>query len=269
MQSRSALSEFEDTWITRMGVAVSHESVMFRNRELHHDFSDTGWFEFFLFGITGRPFDAHKIRVLEAMWTYTSYPDPRIWNNRVVALAGTVRSPASLAVGAAVAVSDAEIYGGRPLIRAVDTLERAKGWLDSGKELGDFLRQELKKYRKIAGYGRPKAIGDERIQPLLELLEKNGCRQGAHIQLAFDIEKFLLDGRWRFHMNYAGLVAAVCADMGLSAQEAYLYSISCFLAGFLPCYIDAIEHPKGSFFPLRCARIRYEGPPPRSWNRTS
>jgi hypothetical protein len=252
-----------------MGAAVAQESVMFRDRMLHHDFRGASWFELYLFGITGRVFNSQQLQILNAMWIFTSYPDPRIWNNRVAALAGTVRSTGSLAVGAAIAVSEAEIYGAKPIIQAVGALKKALEWVDNGNQLAEFLTAELKSRRKIAGFGRPKAMGDERIQPLLEYLDQVGFQHGRHVGLAFEIEKFLRDGRWRFRLNYAGLVAAVCADMGLSAREAYLYSISGFLAGFLPCYIDAIEHPIGSFFPMRCARIHYEGPRPRSWTDIS
>ncbi len=249
-----------------MGAAVAHDPVMFRNRNLHRDFCKSSWFEVYLFGITGRIFSDRELRVLNAMWIFTSYPDPRIWNNRIAALAGTVRSTGALALGAAIAISEAEIYGGKPIFRAVNVLQNARKWVESDNHLDDFLTRELKEHRKIPGFGRPKAVGDERIQPLLGLLEATGYQSGVHIDLAFAIEKSLRDGRWRFRMNYAGLVAAVCADLGFSAQEAYLYSIAGFLAGFLPCYIDAIEHPLGSFFPMRCARINYEGPEPRSWD---
>ena len=44
---------------------------------------------------------------MHALWVNTSYPDARIWNNRVAALAGSARSTGNLGVSAALAVSEA------------------------------------------------------------------------------------------------------------------------------------------------------------------
>lgn len=266
MPMQSRLAQFEDSWTTSIGAAVGQEFVMFRDRKLHHDFKDASWFELYLHGITGRSFSDAELRVLNAMWTYTSYPDPRIWNNRVAALAGTVRSTAGLAVGAAIGVSEAEIYGAKPIYVALETLQQAREWVQTGKPLDEFLTHELRRWRKIAGFGRPKALGDERIEPLLDLMAHVGYPRGPYVELAFAIDRFLHSGRWRFKMNYAGLVAAVCGDMGFTPKQAFLYSIAGLLAGFLPCFMDATEHPLGSFFPMRCDRIHYHGPAPRSWN---
>lgn len=269
MQSPQDLSQFEDTWVTRMGAAVAQNPVMFRDKVLHGDLGESSWLEVYLYGITGRFFTALELRVLNAIWTFTSYPDPRIWNNRVVALAGTVRSTAPLAIGSAIAVSEAEIYGGKSQIQTADILKRAKQWLENGNILGDFVKQELKRQRKISGFGRPKMSRDERIEPMLSFLEKIGYETGPHVEIAFNIEKYLRENRLRFRLNYGGLAIGLCADMGFSPQETYLYLSVAFLGGFLPCYIDALEHPKGSLFPMRCSRINYEGPEPRCWNTSS
>jgi hypothetical protein len=266
MQGPQELSQFEDKWVTGMGAAISYQPVMFRDRKLHEDLCESSWFEVFLYGITGRTFNAPELRILNALWTFTSYPDPRIWNNRVAALAGTVRSTGTLAVSSALAVSEAEIYGVKPLVRSLDLLKRAGTWLQDGKLLDDFVRQELETHRKISGFGRPQTSRDERIEPLLDFLEKTGYERGPHIEIAFEIEKILQKGRFRFRINYAGLVAGLCADLGFSSRETYLYTMLGFMAGYLPCYLDALDHPTGSFFPIRCSRIRYEGPERRSWD---
>lgn len=265
MERASDLSQFEDWWTTRMGAAVSHHPVMFRDRELHGDLCESSWLEVYLYGITGRTFSPTELRVLNAIWTFTSYPDPRIWNNRVAALAGTARSTGTLAVGSAIAVSEAEIYGGKPMIQATDALIRANQWVKQGHRLDAFVRQELAQHRKIAGFGRPQARGDERIEPMLRYLDKIGYPPGPHCEIAFKIDRFLQEGRWRYRLNYGGLVAGLCADLGFSPHETYFYTTLVFMAGFLPCYIDALDHPKGSFFPMRCSRIRYEGPERRTW----
>jgi hypothetical protein len=124
---------------------------------------------------------------------------------------------------------------------------------------------EMRKYRGIAGYGRPVTRHDERIRPLMSLAEELGFSEGPYVELAFAIERALLRGRWRLHMNVLGVGAALAADQGLSRQEFYQFLVLCFSAGMLPCYIDALSKPEGSFFPLRCERLRYKGTCRRRW----
>jgi hypothetical protein len=204
--------------------------------------------------------------LFEGIWTLcTSYPDPRLWNNRIAALAGTARSTATLAISAANAASEASIYGHRPVIRAIDFLFRTQQSLEKGGNLAELIKTELKKYRVIPGYGRPVIRKDERIEPLMALAEELGFSKGPYVKLVFDVERVLLQGRWRLYMNIAAFSAALIADQGLSAHEYYHLAILSFSAGMFPCYIDALEKIEGTFFPLTCDRIQYEGKPRRSW----
>jgi hypothetical protein len=155
---------------SRVGGCFIGSHVVFRDRDLHADLGEASWMDLYLFGITGRRFTAPQLRLLEAIWTYTSYPDSRIWNNRVAALAGSTRSTASLGVSAALAVSEAAIYGRGIDIRASDFLIRTRAHVDAGGELGPWVRRELTERRSLAGYGRPISNRrDERLDPILGL----------------------------------------------------------------------------------------------------
>jgi hypothetical protein len=196
---------------------------------------------------------------------HTSYPDPRIWNNRVAALAGTARSTGNLGMSAAIAVSEASIYGRGIDIRAANFLTRARRSLDEGAALGDCVRAEFDRYRGIAGYGRPIASGDERIAPTMALAHEIGVDGGRHVRLAHDVEQFLHQGRWRWRMNYGALAAALACDLGLSPREYYHFMFPAFLAGMSPCFIEASERPEGTLFPLSCDHVTYEGQAKRRW----
>ncbi len=250
---------------TRMGAAFVGQRAVFRGHDLHAELKDMDWVELYVFGITGRRFTPQQLRLLQAIWVYTSYPDARIWNNRVAALAGTARSTGNLGVAAALAVSEAAIYGRGIDIRAIDFLQRTRKRLDAGATLADCVREELEAHRGIAGYGRPLAAGDERIAPMLTLVRELGLDQGPHLRLAHALEEFLLAGRWRWRMNYAALCAALAADLGLTPREYYLYLFPAFLAGMQPCFIEATQRPEGVRFPLSCGHIRYEGTDKRPW----
>lgn len=251
--------------VTRMGAVFPGERAVYRGHDLHASLKDMDWLELYLFGITDRRFTPQQMRVLHALWTYTSYPDARLWNNRVAALAGTARSTGSLGIAAALALSEAQIYGRGVDLRASEFLTRAKVKVEGGADLAALVRTELKQQRGIAGYGRPIISGDERIAPMMALVRALGFDGGPHLRLAFEMEKILLAGRWRMHMNYAALAAALCADFGLSPREYYFFGIPAFLAGVPPCYLEAAEKPEGLLFPLPCRVLSYEGVARRRW----
>jgi hypothetical protein len=239
--------------------------VVFRGKDLFTELADLPWMGLLLYGITGRIMDEKQIRLFEGIWSLcTSYPDPRLWNNRVAALAGTARSTGALGVSAATAITEAKIYGGQPIIAAFKFIKKAK--TTSRTSLTKLVREELTKNRLIPGFGRPLAGQDERIVPLMNLAKQLGFHNGPHTKLVFEIERILLAGRWRQNMNIAGLAAALALDQGLDAHEYTSYLVLAFSAGMVPCYLDATQKPEGSFFPLRCDRISYEGPEPREWN---
>jgi citrate synthase len=241
--------------------------VVFRGKDLFRELKDLPWMALLLYGITGRIPTENQVCLFEGMWTLcTSYPDPRIWNNRVAALAGTARSTAALGISAATAVSEASIYGRRPDIRAIDFLYRTQHSLDQGADLEEIIRAELNKYRRIPGYGRPLIRKDERIKPLMDLAERLSFAKGPYVNLAFRVEEALVKGRFRLQMNIAALGAALAADQGLSSREYYRYLVLSFSVGMLSCHIDASTKPEGTLFPLRCDRINYKGPSARKWN---
>jgi len=250
---------------TRMGAAFVGRRAVFRGHDLHADLKDMDWVALYALGITGRRFTPQQVRLLHAIWVYTSYPDPRIWNNRVAALAGTVRSTGNLAASAALAVSEAAIYGRGIDLRAATFLVETRRKLQQGAQLASCIQRELEVHRGLAGYGRPIASGDERLAPMLRLAAELSLDQGPHLQLARQVEAYLLEGRWRWRMNYGALAAALTADLGFTPREHYSFCFPAFLAGMQPCFIEASERAVGSLFPLTCQHIAYEGVPKRSW----
>ena len=111
---------------SRMGTFYPGSHVIYRGHDLHKDLKDMDWVELYVFGITGRRFTREQLRLLHSIWTYTSYPDVRLWNNRVAGLAGSSRSTGTLGLAAAVAVSEASIYGQGSCMRAIDFLIRTR-----------------------------------------------------------------------------------------------------------------------------------------------
>lgn len=265
MNGPQSLEQHVGRLTTKMGAFFPGERVVFRGQDLFTSLKELDWLGLYLFGITGRRYTPQQMRVLHVLFTHNSYPDPRLWNNRVAALAGTARSTAPLGIAAAIAVSEATIYGGASQLRCGEFLIRVRKMMDMGSDLETLVRAEIKEKRGIGGFGRPIVPTDERIAPIMAVVREQGLENGPYLKLAFEVERILLEGRWRWHMNSVGLTAALCADFGMSEHEYYLVAIPVFLAGMPPCYLDAAEKPEGQLFPLPCCAILYEGMPRRCW----
>ncbi|RLA39465.1 MAG: hypothetical protein DRR06_19095 [Gammaproteobacteria bacterium] len=269
LKGSDLLAHFEDNWQTDIGAAIiGKERIVLRGRDLLSECRDFSWMELMVFAITGK--ESPKLaRLLEGMWVIsTSFPDPRLWNNRVAALGGTARTTGALALSAASAVSEADAYGLRVTTRSIDMLFRFKRELDAGGELGELITQEFKQYRVVSGYGRPLVSKDERVKPLLEFAKSIGLDPGPYVKLAFDIADYLSNSRYRFQINVSAVIAALMADEGVSPENLSYFGIFAFIGGMYPCHIDAKNHPEGALFPLSTSRINYTGPHiHRTWNK--
>lgn len=254
------LKFFQDYWPTDKGAWFPGDKVHFRDKSLFDDFTDSSWMTLFLYGIKGEIPASNVAAMVEKIWSLTtSYPDPRLWNNRVASLAATTRSSGSLGIGAAIAVTEAKIYGTRPVYLASRFLFETQQRRSEGEELLEILLPRLKKHRYLPGFGRPITSRDERIGPLLGEMHKLQLDDGKYLQLVKDINTLLDEKRYRIKPNIAIYVAAILADMGFSPREAYYIIVLAFATGMMPCYIDAREKPEGCLFPLPCNQIEYQG----------
>lgn len=254
---------------TRVGACWPGSHAIFRGHDLHQQFHDADWMDLYVYGITGRRFTPQQLRLLHGIWVNTSYPDTRLWNNRVAALAGNVRSSPVLGLSAALAVSEARIYGGGPGLRAINFFYRARKAVDGGQPLRAFVESELASKRHLYGYGRPIEAHDERLPFLSGLARSLGLADGPVFRMAHEIERILTAelGKPALRMNYAAMTASLGADMGLSAREFQIFRVPLFLAGMPPCLVEAAQKPEGSLFPTPCDGIAYTGVGKRAWRK--
>ncbi len=270
MNDPEILAQHSGPLRTRIGAAFPGKRAVFRGCDLHRDLKDASWLDLYIFGITGRRLTAEQLKLLDAIWAYTSYPDARLWNNRIAALAGASRSTAALAVAGAMAVSEAAIYGGQTIMGSAGFFESTQAALTQGKSLQAVVEDYLHVNRGIPGYGRPirRMDADERIAPILKLADSLGLGCGRYVALAQHVESILASGRWRMRMNYGAITAALTLDLGFTSQDHYVFTLPAFLAGMPPCYVDALARPEGATFPIACNQINYCGPKGKSWQDT-
>ncbi len=266
MKGPNTLIQAEDNWQTDIGILINGERVVYRGKDLFSELADINWFKLIMYGITGHEYTDQQIKLFEAIQVITvSYPEVRLWNNRVAALSGSARSTGIIALSAATACSEAKIFGNQANIVAIDFIKRAKEANDNNQNLSDFVIDELKKKRAIGGYGRPIIDTDERIEPLLNRAKELGLADGEHVKLAFKIDEILSQSRYRLILNASGLSAALIADQDFNYRDYYYGTMLAFSAGIIPCYIDAVNQQEGSFFPLSCGRLNYKGKSLRHW----
>ncbi|MGV6806473.1 MAG: hypothetical protein ACWA5K_01045 [bacterium] len=260
------LKEQERFWETSLGKWFPGERVVFRGKDLFKDLGDFTFTQMLYFAASGRIYEGDLLHFMSSANTVcTSYPDPRLWNNRVAALAGTVRSTPSLAASAATAASEAQTFGHGVIFKSSDLIRRAKIKTDNGESIGDFLETEIKHYRGLPGFGRPVTSKDERLEPILKKAKELGLGDGGHVQLLFEIQDYLDKTRRRLKLNISGLFTALMADIGITPTEFNLFFLFCFSGGIIGCHADALEHTEGSFFPFSVARINYSGQEARQW----
>lgn len=254
------LESFEENWETSIGGWLPGEGkVYLRGKEVLTELKDYRWHQYLLYGITGN--NSERVaRLFEGIWLIScSFPDPRLWNNQVAALGGTTRSTGVLSSAGALAVTEATIYGLKPIKGVMDFLYRAESKLEKGMLLEEIIKSELKKYRNIYGYGRPLRAQDERVAPLMDFARSIGAGRGRYTELAFKVDEYLRASKYGYSINISGVAAALMADEGYSADEHYHLATLAFTAGVIPCYIDAVEKPEGAFFPTRVTSINYCG----------
>lgn len=264
------------------GACFPGSRVVFRGKDLHRsDLMELDYMGLSAFSISGLMLSKAQQSVLNSIFTITSYPDARLWDNRIAALAGTTRSTASMAISASITCSEAIIFGRQPMLHAADFLVRARNAMSKGKTLHEIVAAELKLNKHLGGYGRPVATlqQDERIlilkQKMLDVgidpmnpnADPDPARPLSYFALALEIEKILQAMGYRLTINYAGIMVAPPLDFGFTPEQCGLFLISCFQASKYPCYVEALERPPGASFLLRCSKINYTGKQVRNWDQ--
>lgn len=260
------LLKAEMKWESSVGACFPGKGAEFRGYNMFEKFNDWNWLSMFYFAATGRELNKNSEKFFNGLYSMCfSYPDSRIWNNGIAALAGTARSTAQLGICSASAVSEATFYGGPPVMKSLDFLLRAKSLSDSGKGLKEIVQIEKSRNEFVYGYGRPVVSTDERVLPAIELLKELNLFDRPYIKFALLMENYLKNENNEIGLNIGGIYAAFCADEGMTPQELYYMMVVCFSVGMVACYIDSLDKNEGYFFPLQCQSVNYGGREVRSW----
>ena len=226
---------------------------------------EKSYFQLLILNATGRLVDRPLADWVEAIFGCLSWPDPRIWCNQIGALAGAARTSVMAATAMGSLAADSRMYGVLPLLEGMSFIQAALCQVQAGSNAGQIVETTFaactgKPY--IMGYRRPIAKGDERLEVMERVTKKLGFAIGPHMQLAYDIERYLLDN-YDEGMNINGYMSAFFSDQGFSPEQAYQICAMQVASGVTACYLDTYRRPPDSFLPLRCEDLDYQGPAAR------
>lgn len=225
---------------------------------------EKSYFQILILNATGKLVERPLADWVEAIYSCLSWPDPRIWCNQIGALAGAARTSVVTATAMGVLATDSRSYGVLPLIEGVAFIQAALQHYKQGQSVEEIVRNATRGGKPfIVGYIRPIAKGDERLETMERVSAKLQIPLGAHLALAYDIEKVLMR-EFDEGMNINGYVSAVLSDHGFTAQEIYQLFSTLVASGVTACYLDTYHRAPDTFLPLRCEDIDYQGAAPRA-----
>ncbi len=198
---------------------------------------------------------------IEAVHMCLSWPDPRIWCNRLGALSASAGTSSIAATCFGILSSDSRAFGVKPVLEGTEFIQFAHQSVKNGLSVSEFVQQELKKRGgkpTFMGYARPIAKGDERIPALERVAKDRGFKPGPHLRLAYEIEQHLHE-QYDETMNINGYACAFLSDEGMTPLDVYRIFTIAVNSGVTACYVDAADRIPGSFSPLKCEDVNYTG----------
>ena len=223
------------------------------------------YFHVLILNVLGRVPEDRFCAWVEAIFICLSWPDPRIWCNGVGALAGSSQTTSVAATAAGMLASDSIMYGPYTVQKGIEFINQVVDRVEQGTSIETLVEQQVKSSGgkvHIMGYARPIATGDERVEAMLAYGKALGYEVGRHLQVALEIEKYLLKN-YNESLNINGYASAFLSDQGISPEQAYNIFPSVVNSGVTACYVEQKNKPLDSYLPLTCDDVEYTGPEPR------
>jgi hypothetical protein len=258
-RNRGVIRSSKGGWFAGKGV-FNHGYDMMRDLV-----GQVSYMQVILLNATGRLPSREFANWTEAAFICLSWPDPRIWCNQIGALAGTVSTSALSATVAGILSTDSKSYGSKPISEGVKFIQAARKKQQQGYTVSEIIEMECSHpggKPMMMGYSRPLAKGDERLEAMERTAVALGFKIGEHLSLAYEIEEYL-QKHYNESMNINGYVAAFVSDHNYTPEEAYRVGVCIAASGITACYCDTKDKPAGTFLPMQCDDIEYQGKEPR------
>lgn len=256
LQQRGKLLDRKGGWLASEGVFSNGHDLL---REM---LPNKSYFHVLVLNALGFVPEDKFCRWLEAIFICLSWPDPRIWCNGVGALAGSAETTALSATAAGMLASDSVMYGPYTLRKGTEFIQSSRKIIDDGVTVVDYINSQIKRSGgkvHLMGFARPIAVGDERLEAMLDYTECLGYEVGPHLQLSLEMERYLI-ANYHESMNIGGYISAFLSDQGLNSEQVYRLFPSMVNSGVTACYVEQIEKPNDAYLPQTCSDVEYSGP---------
>ena len=222
-------------------------------------------FQVMILNVTGRLPERRLADLVEGVFICSSWPDPRIWCNKLGAFSAMTRTSATAAIAAGGLAGDSKLYGAGTgvsidaFITEADQRINNEGW-----SLPSFMEAVAYKNGKLQapGYARPLAKGDERVVAMRRYASELGFQPGHFESLANRIEDYLFE-RDGEGLNSSGYFVVFMKDQGYTIDEIMGIAAWAIATGVYASYFEYVDQPPGIFLPLRISDIVYSGPAKR------
>ncbi len=216
--------------------------------------------------VTGKLPEKRLADVVEGLFVTVSWPDPRIWCNKIGVFNAMTRSSIVAAITSGGLAGDSRLYGPGSFVSVGPFFFFAyKHIVVDNESIESFIENFV--YRNgglyAPGFARPLAKGDERVPAMRRLVKELGYDIGPYSKMVIDMEDYLnkKDGEGA---NLAGFLASFLKDQGFTLEEIIGVTALCVTGGIYATYFEYINQPPESFLPLRVEDIEYIGPTPRA-----
>ena len=253
---RGAIFSRKGGWKIGSGIETHGYSLL---DEIHGKCS---LFQVMILNVTGRLPEKRLADVVEGVFICSSWPDPRIWCNKLGAFSAMTRTTPTAAVAAGGLAGDSKLYGvgtGRSIesfITLADRMINHENW-----SVQEFMEKHAFSNGKLQapGFARPLAKGDERVVAMRRYARELGFETGRFEKLANEMEDYLSTKAGE-GLNSSGYFVVFMKDQGYSIDEIIGIAAWAISTGVYASYFEYIAQAPEAFLPLRISDIDYTGP---------
>ena len=222
-------------------------------------------FQVMVMNVTGKLPERRLADFVEGLYICSSWPDPRIWCNKIGVFSALTGTSSTTAIAAGGLAGNSKIYGAGSGLSIGPFIDKAyQHIVINGESVEDFVEKYayINEQLNAPGFARPLAKGDERVPAMRRLAKDLGFEDGPYIKMVNDIETYL-NNKAGEGLNLSGYFTAFMKDQGFNINQIMGISAFAVTGGVYAAYFEYIDQPPHNFLPLRVDDIEYVGPPPR------
>lgn len=222
-------------------------------------------FQVMIMNVTGELPDKRIADLVEGLFITSSWPDSRIWCNKIGTFSAQTRTSITNAIAAGGLAGDGKIYGPGTGHSIGPFLDKAyQHIIINNQPVRDFIENHAYKNGKLhaPGFARPLAKGDERIPAMRKLANKLEFQVGPYQKMVNEMEKYLSEKEGE-GLNLSGFFTAFMLDQGFEIDQIMGITAMAVTGGIYAAYFEYINQPPEAFLSLRVEDIEYVGHEPR------